>query len=168
MTTSFLLIFYRKSSSFRTTSNSRSGEPPPNRLWFFDMQTKSPHPAFECGIAGSWFDGRQDSAEISHRNWQAAVHKVSAKLPHSAERSEEAVAQASSPASSGGFSPPDVRIGQGRPLSSQPRRLLYAKDLGVFRAWNGYSRFVPSGEVAVATAARLIFGSARGGWKSRR
>ena len=89
MTISFLLIFYRESYKFRTTSNSRSGEPPPNRLWFFDMQPKSPRPAFECGIAGSWFDGRQDSAEISHRNWQAAVQKVSAKLPHSAERSEE-------------------------------------------------------------------------------
>src|SRR5438094_10667796 len=42
-------------------------------------------------------------------------------------RAEATVAQASSPASSGDVSSPNVRTGRGRPLNSQPRRLRYAK-----------------------------------------
>jgi len=37
--------------------------------------------------------------------------------------------QASSRASSGDVSSPDLRVGRGRPLNSQPRRLRYAKQI---------------------------------------
>jgi len=76
----------------------------------------------------------RSSRTFPQASWRAPPHHSPPRQPVAVcvwRRAEETVAQASAPASSGGVSPPIVRIGQGGPFNSQPRRPRYAKHIPI-------------------------------------